>query len=85
MRNEAKDSARSPDVLGERVVLVDPRSRPVDRLAVDGQPLAHLPQSLLEHRHDPAVVGRPDVHEQVAAAAAKHTHHCVISAFSQLV
>lgn len=69
-----------PNVGGDAVVLRSPRRRVVDGLAVDLQPLAHLPQTLLKDGRDHAVRRGTDVHQQVSTAGHRldqrltHTH-----------
>lgn len=60
--------ANPPNVWGDAVVLRSPRRRVVDPLAVDLQPLAHLPQTLLKYGRDHAVRCGTDVHQQVSTA-----------------
>lgn len=63
----------SPHAGSDWVFLSPPCRRVVDGLAVDLQPLTHLPQTLLEDGSDPSIGRRTDVHQQVSAT--RHSLH----------
>lgn len=56
----------SPHAGSDCVFLSPPCGCVVDGLAVDLQPLTHLPQTLLEDGSDPSVGRWTDVHQQVS-------------------
>ena len=74
--NDTESNVISPNVLGECVVLMGPWYGGVDRLSVHIQPFTHPPEAFLEHRHDASVVGRANIHQQIATAAVR-THDTI--------
>ena len=73
MGNDTESYVFSPDVLGESIVLMGPWYGGIDRITVHFQPFTHPPKALLKNGHDASVMGRADIHQQVATAAVR-TH-----------
>ena len=76
MGNDTESNVFSPDVLGKCIVLMGPWYGGVDRLTVHFQPSAHPPKAFLENGHDASVMGRADIHQQIATAAVR-THDTI--------